>query len=605
MKKLIILFFLSGMAKAQSLEQFLSYPKEHNLVASADGKCLAWVINNQGIQNIMIKVGIDQPKAFTDFQLDDGEDIAELSFSSNGSKLVFVKGNTIYYKGLTSQFSPLKITEGSHPVFYPDGLKLMFVKNGQLYETNLEVNPEVKALGQVVGINSDLKLSPSKNDLLFTATSGVGIFQWPTQKVKWLTPSNGVNQSPCWSPDGKQIAFFKIQDAQKGIALCVADVSSLGVKEIWTSTDRVSEFITKGISKPIYWASANQILFYSEHTGWRHIYSVKPDGSGLKDVTPGDGEADNFSIDSFAQNIYFSSNKEDAERRHIWKSNLTVENVTQLTKAPGIETDPTQIGPFLYCFRSTANSPSALTRVDAIRKTTLSINPSKQAAPNYFVKPETIVVPSSGESLGGQLFIDRMLNGKRIPLVFIHGGRQQMFTGFHQDDSYSDFYAFNQYLASVGYAVVAVNYRGSTGKGTDFRTNDITKATQDVVAAAKYLQLLPEVDKSKIGVFGFDEGSFPVQQALANNSDLIKAGVCIQFTGKGTPTDISGWTSPVLLVSSEANPDTNELVKKLKAKNISVDILTMPTPMAALPHINRLKIFKGVQDFFDKKLKSN
>jgi dipeptidyl aminopeptidase/acylaminoacyl peptidase len=44
-----------------------------------------------------------------------------------------------------------------------------------------------------------------------------------------------------------------------------------------------------------------------------------------------------------------------------------------------------------------------------------------------------------------------------------------MLFGFHQSDYYSKAYSFNQFLASRGYIVIAVNFRGGTGYGRRFR----------------------------------------------------------------------------------------------------------------------------------------
>ncbi|MFM7851006.1 MAG: hypothetical protein ACKO96_03615, partial [Flammeovirgaceae bacterium] len=59
MKRLVYLMFLvvANAFSQSTLEQFLSHPVESNFAASADGKTIAWVINDHGRRNIMIKIG--------------------------------------------------------------------------------------------------------------------------------------------------------------------------------------------------------------------------------------------------------------------------------------------------------------------------------------------------------------------------------------------------------------------------------------------------------------------------------------------------------------------------------------------------------------------
>jgi len=78
-------------------------------------------------------------------------------------------------------------------------------------------------------------------------------------------------------------------------------------------------------------------------------------------------------------------------------------------------------------------------------------------------------------------------------------------------------------MASQGYAVLSVNFRSGTGYGRDFRRakNQGPRGAseyQDVVAAAKYLQALPEVDASKIGLWGGSYGGYLTAMGLARNN---------------------------------------------------------------------------------------
>ena len=74
-----------------------------------------------------------------------------------------------------------------------------------------------------------------------------------------------------------------------------------------------------------------------------------------------------------------------------------------------------------------------------------------------------------------------------------------MLVGWHYMDYYSNAYALNQFLASRGNIVLALNYRSGIGYGLDYREAQNYGATgaseyNDVLAAADYLRAQPDVD---------------------------------------------------------------------------------------------------------------
>jgi dipeptidyl aminopeptidase/acylaminoacyl peptidase len=559
----------------------------------------------------------------------------------------------IFVKDVMSKNPAGKIAQGHSPVFYPDGLGILFSKEGQIYETGLDINSVPKALKIPGDKCKDLKFSPNGSEFLFVGQvenhSRIGIYNLASKKVRWCN-SQSYDNFPFWSPDGKQVTFIKTETLNndglsnfsegKKFSICTADAETLTAKVVWQSPGDDGGFAQETY-KPLTWTSSNRILFFSEHTGWNHIFSMNPDGTDLKDITPGDGEVENFIVDASGQNIYFDGNRGDLERRHIWKSNIKIGTPVAVTSGEGIETNPQLSGETLFCFKSTFNAATSLARVDEYRKITLPLSVTKLAtfSSQYFVKPEKVTFQSSdGTTLYAQLYIDRKITGKRGAIVYIHGGPyRQMLSGFHPMEYYNFSYAFNQYLASMGYAVLSVNYRGSIGYGKKIRTTDskteVEGQYRDVLAGVKFLQILPEVDKTKIAMWGGSYGGYFVTLGLERNPEIFKAGVDLhcavdwtfdrqdptkawsmtktgqEFFNNKSASTLPKWTSPILFVHGNDSTTTEyklavELEKKLNEIKAPVEVSDIKDDIHfGLKYEHWVKIFTATKDFFDRKLK--
>src|ERR1700758_4033333 len=87
-----------------------------------------------------------------------------------------------------------------------------------------------------------------------------------------------------------------------------------------------------------------------------------------------------------------------------------------------------------------------------------------------------------------------------------------------------------EYLASLGYIVLSVNYRSGIGYGLNFREAlnygpSGASEYNDVIGAGLYLAHRPDVDAKRIGVWGPSYGGLLTALALARSSDLFAAGV--------------------------------------------------------------------------------
>jgi dipeptidyl aminopeptidase/acylaminoacyl peptidase len=674
MKNLVTFLILiqTVTSYSQTLEQFMSHPIESNLAASQDGKNIAWVINDHGKRNILVKTGTDLPRLLTDYQLDDGQEISQLVFSPNGTKLLYVRGNganpaslaegvdqAIYYKELSSKSPPAKIQVGNSPVFYKDGIKFLFSRGGQIYESMMDINYTPKLLFSARGNNGDPSFSPDGNEVLFTSDRGdhgfIGIYNLIRKEIRWVAPDVSNDSYPVWSPDGKSIAFIRMAGTKVGelsnitggvkFSIWVGDATTLKAKMIWKSPADDGGFSQYSTNKALNWTTTGRILFFSEHSGWNHLYSMNETGGDLKDITPGNGEVESYTLDPTSKFVYFDGNREDIDRRHIWKSDITVGTPTAVTTGDGIEMYPAFAGTMLYAFRSTINTSKMLVRVDEASKQTVQAYVPKLTtfSTKDFVKPEQVILKAAdGTTVHGQLFINRSLTGKRPGLVFMHGGPiRQMLLGFHYSDYYINSYAFNQYLASQGYVVLSVNFRSGIGYGRDFRRakNQGPRGAseyQDVIAAAKHLQSLPEVNGAKIGLWGGSYGGYLTAMGLSRSPEIFKAGVDLhgvhdwafrsrEFSPggswgitdkdmdvayKSSPiSDLSKWTAPVLLVHGDDDRNvlfqqTTDLAEKLRDKNVPVEVLVLPDEIHGFLRYDSWKrVFENAKDFFDRNLK--
>ncbi len=112
----------------------------------------------------------------------------------------------------------------------------------------------------------------------------------------------------------------------------------------------------------------------------------------------------------------------------------------------------------------------------------------------------------------------------KVPgLVWVHGG-----PGGQSRIGYS---SFIQYLVNHGYAVLAVNNRGSSGYGkTFYKMDDLNhgdKDLKDCIWGKKWLQSQDYIDQKKIGIIGGSYGGYMTMAALAFTPDEFKTGVNI------------------------------------------------------------------------------
>jgi len=445
------------------------------------------------------------------------------------------------------------------------------------------------------------------------------------------------------------------------LSFWVADVATGDAQEFWHNA--VEEKVFNGINT-IAWRG-ERVLFQLEPEEWTRFYSVpvQPIGTvhntgpnsrtdvfapGAPSVaptptslTPQDGQIETSSYSPDGKYLYYGTNATDIEHRHIWRVPVAGGAPEQVTRGEGIEHDPVvlpsgKIAVLSADYRrpqSVAVFPAAsAAAMDASAQRVLYPVLTKDFPTDAHVKPEIVITKAAdGMEIHNQLFLPKDLRaGERRPaIVFVHGGPvRQMLPGYHYMEVYHLFYGVNQWLASQGYIVLSVNYRGGVGYGKSFRTAPNTNSRgnseyQDVVAGGKYLQSRPDVDPKRVGIWGLSYGGLLTAQALARDSDLFIAGVDlagVHLYGNNLDpenlaykssaiSEIDKWKSPVLLIHGDDDRNVNfaqtvGLVQLLRAHNVPYELFVMPDDThETLLYKRWIPIWDRMESFLNRYLK--
>jgi dipeptidyl-peptidase-4 len=345
---------------------------------------------------------------------------------------------------------------------------------------------------------------------------------------------------------------------------------------------------------------------------WDRFYSLKYTDPDAKPVllTTNDGfieDATSSIISPDGQMFFYCTNATDIERRHIWAVPVAGGQPRQLTTGRGIETHPASLASgALATLSATWNMPQSLGIWSSPTSQKIIFPTTRPGFPTEaHVEPELVITHPEDRAfeIKNQLFLPKNSRpGEKHPaMIFVHGGPvRQMLLGYHYRYVYHQFYAINQWLASRGYVVLSINYRGGVGYGRSFQNAPGINLRgnseyQDVLAGAKYLQSRPEVDPKHIGIYGLSYGGLLTAQALARNSDIFAAGVDyagVHLYGSSLdPTTVSyqssaisqidKWKSPVLIIQGDDDRNvffaqTVGLVQLLRQRDVYYELIVQP-----------------------------
>lgn len=667
-----------------TIESIMQAPFVLEVSAAPARGAIAFVLKEQGKRNIYsAEPPAYTPKKLTAFDKDDGIEISDLVWSQDAQSLIFVRGGDPNRRGerpnptsnpavVKQQIHLMNLTtgdtrlvgDGHDPVLSAKGDQILFVSHaGELMAAPFG-GGEAKSIVRTRGGIAQVTVSPDGKRLAFTNRRGdhgfVAVYDFETQSVTHLDPSVDSDSNPVFSPDGTRIAFLR--EAADSQALPFAPVreaepwsihtfdfrSGAGAEAFRAEPGKGSAFSGLASPKQILWSADDRLVFGWEKSGWRNLYSIATTGGAPVNLTPGEFEVETAVLSGDGRDVLAVTNAGDINRRRILRVAASGKSAPVSLTEPGViewGAQPTSDGGILLV-RATAKLPGRVfvrSAAGALKNIGGSLVPATFPE-ERLVSPQAVSYKTAdGLTISGQLFLpaDLKPGEKRPALLFTHGGsRRQMLLGWHYMEYYHQSYAMNQYLASLGYVVLSINYRSGIGYGLDFREALNYGATggaefADVKGAGLYLRARPDVDPARIGLWGGSYGGYLTALGLARASDIFKAGVDFHgvhdwnvvvgnFAATYDPQKraefaktafasspmafLDTWRSPVLVIHGDDDrnvpfSETVDLVQALRKRHVEVEQMIFPDEVHdLLVWRNWVKAFERTAEYLNRKV---
>lgn len=346
---------------------------------------------------------------------------------------------------------------------------------------------------------------------------------------------------PAWHPTGRRLAWVEWDQPQMpwdGSRLVVADIARPAAGPPRIKDRRLIAGDAKtAVFQPTFSPDGRFLAYASDQRGWSNLWLLDLGDGQTRCLTPEDCDIARpawvqglrvFSFAADGKTLFFTRCRQG--RLPLYRLDLDngqdqpvdafadYDVVEQPLAAPR--------GRGLAAIATASGIPPRLVAWDGRRLEVRARSASEALAPEQLSTPRAVSWPAAdGLEVHGLYYPPAGFAGDGPPplIVLVHGGpTSQAMAGYEPR---------NQYFATRGWAVLDLNYRGSTGYGRAYmRALDGHWGVHDVedaVGGARHLVDQQLADKNRLVIMGGSAGGYTVLGALGQQPGFFRAGVCL------------------------------------------------------------------------------
>jgi dipeptidyl-peptidase-4 len=331
-----------------------------------------------------------------------------------------------------------------------------------------------------------------------------------------------------------EVYFMLLNRHQDSLKIVSYNFTTKQTKLVFTDVSKQYVLVPNGF----FALKDKSFIVTSERNGFNQLYHFDENGKLLKQLTDGTFEVTNFyGVDEINKKVYYQSNETSVYNKNVFSVNYETREKELLTTENGINEAifSRDFSNYIYTFSSATTPPEiTLCSTKDITKITLEKNQflidsllpklnTKSFITTQLHHDKTII--HSFEIVSNQTTTDK----KYPQLFYVYGGpnHQEVWNEW----CYSPIHLWLYYMAQQGFKITCIDGRGSSGKGAEYRRSTYLnlgkQETEDLIEYAKYILQFPDVDTSRIGIFGWSYGGFLSLLCLEQKQTPFKTAVAV------------------------------------------------------------------------------